>query len=151
MSNETLNGLDDVLVTGDEDKVISVEEHRKKKRAFHPWEVNGTVHKLKLQTSMIAKLENKYHDNLLNIISRDGVPPLSVMLTVVQAAIVPWEHGKSYQDIEKMYDSWVENNEGNQQKLLSSVVIPTMAVSGFFTPEQAESIMNSLDEAMDLI
>lgn len=148
MSNEYLGGLDDEQFT---DAVVSIEEHKKKRKAFHEWEVNGTCHKLKLKTSMIEKLENKYRENLLNLISRDGVPPLSVMLTIIQAAIQPWEHNVAYQDIVKLYDSWVENEDGNQMELLNKVIIPTMAVSGFFTPEQAESIMNSMEEAMDML
>jgi len=100
---------------------------------------------------MISKLENKYHQNLLNIVSEDGIPPLSVMLTIIQAAISPWEHGMDYKRVETLYDAWVENDGGSQVKLLSSVIIPTMAVSGFFTPEQAESIMNSMEDAENLI
>lgn len=148
MSNEYLGGLDEEQTT---DAVVSMEEHKKKRKAFHEWEVNGVCHKLKLKTGMIEKLENKYRENLLNLVSRDGVPPLSVMLTIIQAAIQPWEHGVAYKDIVEMYDSWVENNGGSQMELLNKVIIPTMAVSGFFTPEQAESIMNSMDEAMGMI
>lgn len=148
MNDELLGGLDEEK---NETNIVSVEECRKKRKAFHEWEVNGTYHKLKLKTAMIERLENKYKDNLLNVISKDGVPPLSVMLTVIQAAIQPWEHGIAYKDVMALYDSWLENNDGNQMELLNKVIIPTMAVSGFFMPEYAESIMNSLDEAMNTI
>lgn len=150
--NENLGGLDDVQDISEQgENVISAEEFRKKRKAFHFWEVNGTDHKLKLQTSMISKLENKYRRNLLNIVSDDGIPPLSVMLTIIQAALAPWEHGTTYQTVEKLYDTWAEKDGGNQTELLTRVIIPTMAVSGFFTPEQAESIMTSLEETMNLI
>lgn len=150
--NENLGGLDDVQdISGQGENVISAEEFKKKRKVFHFWEVNGTDHKLKLQTSMISKLENKYRRNLLNIVSDDGIPPLSVMLTIIQAALAPWEHGTTYQIVEKLYDTWVEKDGGNQTELLTRVIIPTMAVSGFFTPEQAESIMTSLEETMNLI
>lgn len=148
MNNELLGGLDD---TQEEDNVVSMEEHKVKRKAFHEWEVNGVCHKLKLKTSMVEKLENKYRENLLNLISRDGVPPLSVMLTIIQAAIQPWEHNVAYKDVVNLYDAWVDNEDGNQMELLNKVIIPTMAVSGFFTPEQAESIMSSLNEAMDML
>lgn len=148
---DNLCGLDEIMKEEQNVEMVSIEEHRKKKKAFHFWEVNGTSHKLKLHTGMISKLENKYHKNLLNIVSEDGIPPLSVMLTIVQAAISPWEHGIKYQEVEKLYDAWVEYDGGSQIKLMSSVIIPTMAVSGFFTPDQAESIMNSLENAEDLI
>lgn len=151
MNNE-LNGLDEFEeISEEKTEVISIEEHKKKRKSFHFWEVNGRLYKMKLQTSMISKLENKYRKNLLNIISDEGIPPLSVMLTIAQAALIPWEHGIKYQDVEKIYDSWVEHDGGSQTDLLSNVIIPTMAVSGFFTPEQADSIMSSLDEAMNLV
>lgn len=150
--NGDLRGLDDFENTSEEkNKVVSVEEFKKKRKAFFFWEVNGTPHKMKLQTAMISKLENKYRRNLLNIISEDGIPPLSTMLTIAQAALIPWEHGVKYQDVEKLYDSWVEHDGGSQAEFLNGVIIPTMAVSGFFTPEQADSIMSSLEAAMDFI
>lgn len=148
MNDELLGGLDEEQ---GEATIVSVEECKKKRKAFHEWEVNGTYHKLKLKTGMIERLESKYRDNLLNVISKDGFPPLSVMLTVIQAAIQPWEHNISYKDVVALYDSWVDNNDGNQMELLNKVVIPTMAVSGFFTPDHAKSILSSLNEAMDTI
>lgn len=150
--NSELGGLDELQTTEEgTGEVTSLEEHKKKRKSFHFWEVNGTSHKMKLQTGMIGKLENKYHRNLLSIISDDGIPPLSVMLTIAQAALIPWEHGITFQGVEKMFDAWVEHDGGSQADFLSNVIIPTMAVSGFFTPEQAESIMNSIEEATDLI
>ncbi len=147
-----LNGLDDA----DEGMGTQVEnvpaiEQKMIRKAFHFWDVNGVSHKLKLQTSMIAKLENKYRRNLLNIISDDGIPPLSVMLTIVQAALTPWEHGVTYASVEKLYEIWLAENGGSQPEFLNKVIVPTMAVSGFFTPDQADSIMSSLEEAVDLI
>lgn len=149
--NENLCGLDDAMnVEEQTDNVVSEEVFKKKRKAFHFWEVNGESHKMKLQTGMISKLENKYRQNLLNVVSSDGLPPLSVMLTIVQAALTPWEHGITYQKVEQLYDMWVEKDDGSQMKLLSHVVIPTMAVSGFFTQEQADSIVTSITESADL-
>jgi hypothetical protein len=155
--NESLGGLNerDTTPVGIEEEqgaaVASLDEYKKKRKPFYFWDVAGKTHKLKLQTAMISKLENKYRRNLLNIVSDDGIPPLSVMLTIIQAALTPWEHGTTYSDVEKLYDLWVENDKGSQTDLLTKVVIPTMAVSGFFTPEQTESIMTELETATDLI
>lgn len=149
---QDLGGLDDVReLEAKDEKVVSEERFEKKRKAFHYWEVNGNAYKLKLQTGMISKLENKYRRNLLNIVSDDGIPPLTVMLTIIQAALTPWEHGISYQKVGELYDIWVEKDGGSQATLLSHVIIPTMAVSGFFTPAQAESIVMSLKESMELI
>lgn len=149
---ENLGGLDDMdKVVEEEKNPVSFEEHKSRRKPFHYWEVDGVTHKMKLTTGMIEKLENKYRRNLLNVVSDDGIPPLSVMLTVAQASIVPWEHGVKYQDVQRLYDLWVEKDGGSQMDFLSKVLIPTMAVSGFFTPEQAESILAQMQEATNLI
>ena len=99
---------------------------------------------------MIGKLETKYRTNILTLVSDNGIPPLSVMLTVIQAAISPWEHGVSFQDVQKIYDQWLEGG-GNQMELFSNIIMPTMAVSGFFTQKQAESMMESLKSVDELL
>lgn len=148
---ERLEGLDTEINQENEEKVTSFEEAKKSRKAFHFWPVAGTEHKMKLNTSMITVLENKYRKNIMNVITGGDIPPLSVMLTVAQAAISPWEHGITYEKVKKMFDVWLEKDEGSQMKFYTDVILPTMAVSGFFTPEQAESIMNSLEESKDLM
>jgi hypothetical protein len=146
-----LYGLDEEM---QEDKVVSMEDGREavkaKRKPFHYWEVGGKEYKLKLTTQMIGKLETKYRTNILTLVSDNGIPPLSVMLTVIQAAISPWEHGVSFQDVQKIYDQWLEGG-GNQMELFSNIIMPTMAVSGFFTQKQAESMMESLKSVDELL
>lgn len=131
-------------------KVASFEEVKKKRRPFHYWEVGGNAYKLKLTTQMIEQLEKKYRQNILNLVTDDGIPPLSTMLTVIQAAIVPWEHGITYDKVKTLYDAWSEEG-GNQMEFFTSILLPTMAVSGFFTEKQAESMLNSLKGMDDLV
>lgn len=119
----------------------SVETTEEKRKPFHYWTVGGRDYRLKLKASTIGKLENKYKQNIMNMI--DDMPPLSVMLTIIQAAMEPWEHGMDYSDVQKLYDRWTEEG-GNQMELFSGVIIPTMAVSGFFTEKQAQAIMEEL-------
>lgn len=145
---ENLQGLDIDKQSTKKTEIIPIKVKRK---PFHIWEVDGVGHKMKLNTGMIAQLENKYRRNLLNIISDDGLPPLSVMLTIAQAAITPWEHGITYQGVEKLYDTWVENDGGSQTDLLSEVIVPAMAVSGFFTPAQAEQILEQMGKSTRLL
>lgn len=145
---ENLQGLDVNDQPKEKAEIVSLEPKRK---PFHVWEVDGVGHRMKLNTGMIAQLENKYRRNLLNIISDEGLPPLSVMLTVAQAAITPWEHGTTYQSVEKLYDTWVEVDGGSQTDLLSDVIIPTMAVSGFFTQAQAEQILDQMERSTKLL
>lgn len=143
---ERLEGLDlqNESVT-DEDKVVSIEKKRPKRRAFHIWKVGGMEYKLKLTTSIITQLENKYRRNLMMLLTDGDLPPLAVMLTVVQGAMTPWNHGTSYTDVQKIYDKWTEDG-GNQTEFFKNIIIPTLAVSGFFTESQVDSIMSSLEE-----
>ena len=88
-----------------------LEEQKKKRQPFAYWNVGGRSFKMKLKASGIGRLENKYRQNLMNMI--DDIPPLSVMLTIIQEAMSPWEHGIDYQDVQKLYDAWID--EGNSQ------------------------------------
>ena len=135
---ENIGGLEEMNETTEE-KVVNMEE--KKRSPFHYWTVGGREYRLKLKATTINKLENKYRQNLMNMI--DEIPPLSVMLTIIQAAMDPWEHGLSYPKVQNLYDIWTEEG-GNQMDLFTKVIIPTMAVSGFFTPEQADLIVEEI-------
>ncbi len=131
-----------------EKKTVDFSEEKKKRRPFHYWTVGGRDYRLKLKASAIGKLENKYRKNIMNVVLDDGTPPLSVMLTVIQAAMEPWEHNVSYTDVQKLYDKWEEEEDGNQTDLFTEVILPLMAVSGFFTPKQAQEIMEELKISM---
>ena len=130
--NENLGGLDEVKET--EEKVVEIE---KKRKPFHYWTVAGRDYKLKLQAGSIERGENKYHQNIMKIAA--DIPPLSVMLTIIQAAMENWEHNMSYTKIKKLYDTWTEEG-GDQFSLYTKIIIPTLVVSGFFPAEQVEDI-----------
>ncbi|SHK33555.1 DUF6096 family protein [Hespellia stercorisuis] len=132
------------------ENVTPMRATKKKRKPFHYWKVGEKDYQLKLTTKMIEKLETKYRVNILNLTTDNGIPPLSTMLTIVQAAMAPWEHGVSYQDIQTLYDIWSDEG-GNQISFYSGVVMPTLAVSGFFTEKQAESMMESLKDMDDLL
>ncbi len=134
--NENIGGLDEVKET--EEKVVEIE---KKRKSFHYWTVAGRDYKLKLQAGSVERVENKYHQNIINMI--DEIPPLSVMLTIIQAAMENWEHNMSYAKIKKLYDAWTEEG-GDQFSLYTKIIIPTLVVSGFFPAEQAEDIMEEM-------
>ena len=146
---ESLAGLDMELEqeeATEESKVVSYEEAKIKRKPFHFWTVAGVDYKLKLTTSMIVKLENKYGTNVMNLIMTDGTPPLSVMLTVAQAALAPWEHKTDIAKVYALYDKWLEEG-GSQTEFLTKVILPTMAVSGFFTGSQRETVEKAVEEA----
>jgi len=146
-----LGGLDEVMNTeegleNDDGKTVQFPAEKPKRRPFHYWNVGGRDYRLKLNTAMIEKLESKYRQNIFNIVTADGIPALSVMLTITQAAMTPWEHGIGYADVKKLYDKWTEEG-GSQMDFYAGVIMPTMAVSGFFTQNQAASILESLKDA----
>lgn len=142
-------GLDGEIVEETKEDDMKGKE-RTRKRPYHIWEVKGQEHKLKLSTKMIGALEKKYKTNILNLVSEDGLPPLSVMLTIIQAAINTWEHGMDYDKVRGLYDMWCEEG-GNQIDLLAKVIMPTLVVSGFFTEAQGEAIMTELEGTEELI
>lgn len=145
---ENLGGLENATEEkATENKVVDMMEERKKKKPFHHWTVGGRDYLLKLKAGTIVRLENKYRKNMMNILLDDGIPPLAVMLTVIQAAMEPWEHGVSYTDVQKLYDKWEEEEDGNQSDLYTDVIIPLMTVSGFFTSKQAEEILENLQNS----
>ncbi len=144
-------GLEETQNNSGADGITDIDEARKKvRKQFHYWKVGEQEYRLKLTTQMITKLEEKYRCNLLNIISADGMPRLGVMLTIIQAAMDPWHHGTKYKTVENIYDRYLSNG-GSQVKLLSDVIMPTMAVSGFFTENQAEELIDKMEELDDTI
>lgn len=144
-------GLDRELGMAKSEPAIAVVEGNKPaRRMFYDWEVGGNVYKMKLNTSMICVLENKFKRNLLSVITDDGIPPLQIMLTVAQAAISPWNHKVDYSDVQKLFDKYVSEG-GNQMDFYTNVIMQTMAVSGFFTEAQAKEITEKMKTATAMI
>lgn len=119
-------------------------EEKKNRLPWHTWKVGEQEYKLKLTTANILKLEDKYRCNIANLIMADGTPPLSVMLTIIHAAMLPYHHKVSYADVQKIYEKWAED-KGNQQVLFGKVVMPIMAVSGFFTENQIQAMQQAIE------
>ncbi|MDO4647432.1 MAG: DUF6096 family protein [Eubacteriales bacterium] len=119
---------------------------RKKMRApWFEWEVGNESYKLKLTTENILKVEKKYKTNILNLLSVDGMPSLSVMLTIIQAAMLKYQHGIKIDDLTAIYDRYVDCG-GGQTGLLKDVIMPTMMVSGFFTQSEEKNVEGQMDE-----
>ncbi len=145
MPTDEFCGLDEptTIEKPETKKVVKMEQ---KRRPFAYWKVGDKELKLKLNASTIQKIESRFGNrSLLSLImDADGTPSLAVMLTVIQGAAMPWQHGISYADIERMYDNWIDAGEGNQTLLLSDVIVPILMVSGFFTEEQTKAIQAEL-------
>lgn len=124
-----------------------VEFKKPEKKPFAYWVVNGREYRLKLRTRMILRLEEKFKCNLFSIFSKnDGLPPIGIMLTIAQAAMIEYEHGVTFEDVQTLFDKYCDEG-GSQITFLKDVIFPTMAVSGFFTPKQTQEIEVRSEEA----
>lgn len=141
-----MGGLDEEVKGQEEEtKVVDLDEKKKERKPFHYWNVGGKDYRLKLRASNIEKLETKYKCNIMHLV--DDMPALSTMLTIIQAAMLEWEHSIKYEKVQELYDKYTEEG-GNQIDLYKNVVIPTLAVSGFFTPKMAAEILEATDEEL---
>lgn len=141
-------GLDDE--TREEIKT-EVEVIKPKRMPFAYWNVGGRDYRLKLTTEVICQLEEKFKCNLINMLSSTGgLPPLAVMLTIIQGALKPWEHGIKYKDVQLLFDTYCEEG-GTQLTLMTDVLLPVFSVSGFFSASQAESMNQKIEEARELL
>lgn len=131
-----------------EEKVVVME--KKRRAPFAYWTVGGRDYKLKLTTAVICKLESNFKGNLLNILSNGTVPPLAVMLTIIQGAMQTWEHGIRYVDVQNLFDKYREEG-GTQLSLMTDVLMPIYSVSGFFSESQQAAMDDKLVEVKDLI
>ena len=141
-------GLDDAIeVREDEQNVVPIETAKKfVRKPFHYWKVGDRELKLKLNASMIEKVEQKFGNrNIMLLVMADEIPSLTTMLTIIQGAATPWNHGVTYNGIKSMYDRYADDG-GSQEEFLANVLMPTLVVSGFFTLAQSEEIMKSLEE-----
>lgn len=135
-------GLDNELgfeVEEENKSVVTMPEtpEKPKRRPWYPWEVNGREYRLVLTTQAICALEDKFRKNLLLVVSE--LPPLGVMLTIIQGAAAKYEHGIRYKTVQDLYDAYLRDG-GNQTKLFTDVIMGIMSVSGFFTKEQQEDM-----------
>lgn len=141
-----LFGTDEVVEEKQEESVVSMEEAKKQRKPYHVWTVAGKEHKMLLTTQEILKLEDKYRTNLINLVTTESIPTLSVMLTFAKGSMVHWENGISDKVIKDLYDAWMKENNGNQQQFYLEVIMPMMMVSGFFTESQVQEITEGLQE-----
>ena len=147
---ESLSGFDEVKES-EEEKTEDIKEKKAVRKPYSIWEI-GKVRQLhlKLTTSAICKLEDKYRRNLLQVITSDDIPPLAIMLTIIQAAARKSHHKiVDFKKVQNLYDEYVENG-GSRIKLLSSVIMPILSVSGFFTQNQMEEIQEKMEDAEEI-
>lgn len=143
--------MDDMLEEQEEEvEKETTPEKKEKRKPYHIWKVGKNEYKMKLTTENIMKVEQKYRTNIMNVLSGEGLPPLGFMLTVIQAAMLPFHHKIKSTEVHKIYDKYVEKG-GGQTGLLTDVIIPVMTVSGFFTADQAEVMETKMEGVDDML
>ena len=144
MTDNIAMGFDEEMLKDEAAVVTEVRAGSKPKRApYTIWEVGGAEYKLRLTTVDISKLEQKYRRNLLIYLLDDDIPAVSDMLTVIQAAMRTYHHGMTFLNVQGLYDQYV-NEGGDQNKLMGDVLMPLLAVSGFFTQSQEEILTQEI-------
>lgn len=138
------NGLDP-----EEEQDIVEEKKEEKSEKLQPyayWEVGSKTYRLKLKADVICQLEKKIGKNLASVIMDDDIPPLSVMLTIIQGGMQIMTHGVTFAEVQKIFDVYCEKNGGSILSLFKDVLLPLYAVSGFFPKESAEAILRRADD-----
>ena len=126
------------------------EEATPKRKPFALWEVGGKTYKLKLRTPAIVELEQKYKNNLMNIMGsgQGGMPALSVMLDVAHAAMKDWQHGITKNEVQSLFSKYVEEG-GSQLSFYMTVYMEIFTVSGFFSVNLSNQMSGALQEAKE--
>lgn len=130
-----------------ETKPTKAEEFKPKRRQFSIWTVGDRDIKLKLKTSAVVELENKYKQNLLSIMGEGegGMPALVVMLDIVYAAAKDWNHGLKKNEVYDLYDQYLDEG-GSMLKFYTNIFMDVFLVSGFFSEALAEQMTEMADE-----
>lgn len=149
--DNTIQGFDEALAEDKEpkeDKIVDITASKPTRRPYCTWTVKGVEYKLRLTGMVISRLEGTFKRNLLNVLTDDGLPPLSTMLTVIQAAMQQHHHNIKYRDVQQMYDDYVDEG-GDQTMLYADVIMSLLMVSGFFTRNQEEILKEEIQNGLD--
>lgn len=113
------------------------ERPKVKRPAFAIWEVGGRKYRLKLKTSGIQAIEQKYKQNMLMFLN--DMPSLSFMLEVVHEAMIPWHKGVKMVHVQALYDKYIEDG-GSNISFWRDIFIEVYKASGFFTQEMLQNM-----------
>lgn len=122
------------------------------RKPFQIWTVGGETYRMKLGTSEISELEQKYKTNLMNVMGtgKGGMPALTVMLDVAHAAMKKWHHNIKRQDLNNIFDQYIEEG-GSQLNFYTDIYMGIFTASGFFSTSLANQMDEALDEARNIM
>lgn len=136
------------VVAQEDEKVVEMP----KKKPFQAWEVGGETFRMKLDTSGISELEQKYKTNLMNVMGtgNGGMPALTVMLDVAHAAMKKYHHGVKRADLNTIFDKYVEEG-GSQLAFYTEIYMGIFTVSGFFSDSLTNQMQDALEGAKEMM
>ncbi len=120
------------------------------KKPFAIWEVNGTEYKLKLKTATVGQLEEKLGRSLIAVFGTDGMPPLSVMLTIVHGAMKDWNSNIKRSDVDDLFDQYLDEG-GSQLEFFATIFMDIYKVSGFFTMKQIQDMETNQEKIQEAL
>lgn len=120
------------------------------RKPFAIWEINGIEYKLKLKTSTVAQLEEKLGRSLMAVFNADGIPPLSVMLTITHGAMKDWNSNIKRSDVDDLFDQYLDEG-GSQLGFFATTFMDIYKVSGFFTTSQIQAMENNQEEIQEVL
>lgn len=120
------------------------------KKPYAIWEVNETEYKLKLKTATIAQLEEKLGRSLVAVFGTDGMPPLSIMLTIVHGAMKDWNSNLKRKDVDDLFDQYLDEG-GSQLEFYATTFMDIYKVSGFFTTKQIQEMEMNQEEIQEAL
>lgn len=87
-------------------------------------------YKLRLNTRNIVALEKQLGCNPVMIFGSDGdtIPTVTVMVTILHAALQPYQHGINLDKAFDIFDAWVA--DGNNSVNFAKVILDIYKVSG---------------------
>lgn len=121
-------------------------DFRNKRKPYVVWPVGDREYRLKLTTAANMKLEERYKANILNLITGEGLPPIGLLLNMIQAAMEKYEHGMGIKQVQELFDEYVDMG-GDVASLMTDVILPLLGNGGFFTESQAEDLKADLERA----
>ena len=120
------------------------------KKPFAIWEVIGTEYKLKLKTATVGQLEEKLGRSLIAVFGTDGMPPLSVMLTIVHGAMKDWNSNIKRSDVDDLFDQYLDEG-GSQLEFFATIFMDIYKVSGFFTTKQIQDMETNQEKIQEAL
>lgn len=142
--------VDAVIDNADNERDITATKQTQAPRPFVVWVVDGTEHRLKLTTAWIQRLEQQFGKSLMLAVTEDGIPAMSVIMPILQAALQKYNHGMKSNTVENMLDRYIDGGK-TIYDLLTEVLYPLMYDAGFFTKAMLEAMaadMAEMDQMM---